>query len=80
MKKLSILLLLFVTLFSCKKTEEEVWVDEIEPVKPIVDFGINFADYNVDQDTVQYYDNLTRILTRQNFSTKKINQIRRILS
>lgn len=75
MKKLFILLLLSLTLFSCKKAEEEVWVDEIEPVKPIVDFGINFADYNVDQDTVQYYDNLTRILTRQNFSSKKVNQI-----
>jgi murein DD-endopeptidase MepM/ murein hydrolase activator NlpD len=62
-------------LFSCKKSEEELWVAEIEPVKPIVDFGINFTDYNVDQDTVQYYDNLTRILKRQNFSDKKVNQI-----
>lgn len=75
MKKLPLLLLLLITLFSCKKTEEEVWVDETEPVKPIVDFGINFSDYNVDQDTVQYYDNFTRILSRQNFSSKKVNQI-----
>ena len=52
-----------------------MWVDEIEPIKPLVDFGINFIDYNVDQDTVQYYDNLTRILKRQNFSDKKVNQI-----
>ncbi len=52
-----------------------MWVDEIEPIKPLVDFGINFVDYNVDQDTVQYYDNLTRILKRQNFSDKKVNQI-----
>lgn len=75
MKKYSILLLLLFSLFSCKKSEEEVWVDEVEPVKPIVDFGINFSDYNVDQDTVQYYDNFTRILKRQNLSNKKINQI-----
>lgn len=52
-----------------------MWVDEIEPIKPLVDFGINFTDYNVDQDTVQYYDNLTRILKRQNFTDKKVNQI-----
>lgn len=71
MKKSALLLILLITLFSCKKTEEEIWVDETEPVKPIVDFGINFSDYNVDQDTVQYYDNLTRILTRQNLSPKK---------
>ncbi len=75
MKKYSILLLVLFSLFSCKKSDDEVWVDEVEPYKPIVDFGINFSDYNVDQDTVQYYDNFTRILKRQNLSNKKINQI-----
>ena len=75
MKKIPLLLLLLGILFSCKKSEEELWVDELEPFKPLVDFGINFSDFNVDQDTVQYYDNLTRILKRQNFSDKKVNQI-----
>jgi murein DD-endopeptidase MepM/ murein hydrolase activator NlpD len=75
LKKISILLLLLITVFSCKNADEEVWVDETEPIKPIVDFGINFSDYNVDQDTVQYYDNFTRILKRQNLSNKKVNAI-----
>jgi murein DD-endopeptidase MepM/ murein hydrolase activator NlpD len=75
LKKYFLLILLLISLFSCKKKEDEVWVDEVEPYKPIVDFGINFSDYNVDQDTVQYYDNFTRILKRQNLSNKKINAI-----
>lgn len=76
MKKTALILLFFLTLFSCKKpTEDEVWVEDVEVVKPIVDFGIKFSDYNVDQDTVQYYDNFTRVLNRQNFGKVKINDI-----
>lgn len=75
MKKYIVLWLLSILLFSCKKEEEEVWIDESEPEKPIVDFGISFNDYNVDQDTVQYYDNFTRILKRQNFSNKQVTKI-----
>jgi murein DD-endopeptidase MepM/ murein hydrolase activator NlpD len=76
LKKAALILLLLITLFSCKKPkEEEVWVEDVEVTKPIVDFGIKFSDYNVDQDTVKYYDNFSRILVRQNLNGRKINDI-----
>ncbi len=55
--------------------QEDLWVEDEEPQKEIIDFGINFSDYNVDQDTVQYYDNLTKILNRQNFGKIKVANI-----
>ena len=75
MKKLATIILLLITLYSCKKNEEEVWIEDIEKSKPIVDFGFNFDDFNVHFDTIGRQDTFERILKKQNLNGKKVYDI-----
>lgn len=79
MKKLATILLLLLTLYSCKKTEEEVWVDDTEPSKPIVDFGFKYDEFNVQLDTIGRQDTFERILKKQNLNGKKVAEIIKIV-
>ena len=64
MKKTVTILLLFITLFSCKKEQVEYVIEVLEPVKPIVDFGFKYDDFNVHYDTIQAQDTFERILKK----------------
>ncbi len=75
MKKLATIILLLIILFSCKKNEEEVWIEDIEKSKPIVDFGFKFDDFNVHFDTIGRQDTFERILKKQNLNGKKVHDI-----
>jgi len=75
LKKLATIILLLITLYSCKKNEEEVWIEDIEKSKPIVDFGFNFDDFNVHFDTIGRQDTFERILKKQNLNGKKVYDI-----
>ena len=79
MKKTVTILLLFITLFSCKKEQVEYVIEDIEPVKPIVDFGFKYDDFNVHYDTIQAQDTFERILKKQNLNGKKASQILKVI-
>lgn len=79
MKKIAIVLLVLTTLFSCKKQQEEYIIEDIEPHKPIVDFGFKYDDYNVHYDTIQSQDTFERILKKQNLNGKKAAEIIKVI-
>lgn len=79
MKKIAIILVVLTTLFSCKKQQEEYIIEDIEPHKPIVDFGFKYDDYNVHYDTIQSQDTFERILKKQNLNGKKAAEIIKIV-
>ena len=73
------ILLVFLTLTSCKKTQEDFVIEDIEPQKPIVDFGFHYDDFNVHYDTIQSQDTFERILKKQNLNGKKASEIIKIV-
>lgn len=75
MKKLATIILLLITLYSCKKKDEEVWIEDTEPSKPIVDFGFNYDEFNVHLDTIGRQDTFEKILKKQNLNGKKVHDI-----
>ena len=79
MKKLAIILLVLTTLYSCKKEQEEYIIDDVEPYKPVVDFGFKYDDFNVHYDTIQRQDTFERILKKQNLNGKKASEIIKII-
>ena len=79
MKKIVTIFLVVITLFSCKKEQEEYIIEDIEPQKPIVDFGFKYDDFNVHYDTIRAQDTFERILKKQNLNGKKASQILKII-
>ena len=79
MKKLAIILLVLTTLYSCKKEQEEYIIDDVEPYKPVVDFGFKYDDFNVHYDTIQRQDTFEKILKKQNLNGKKASEIIKII-
>ena len=74
MKKLIIILIL-ISFFSCKKSQEDVYVEDIEIAKPIKDFGFKFNDYNYIQDTTNRGDTFKSILQKQNLNGRTIDSV-----
>ncbi|MEN9337395.1 MAG: hypothetical protein RLZZ500_2382 [Bacteroidota bacterium] len=66
---------LFLVLFSCKDAQEDYVIEPMEPRKPIVDFGFNFDDFNVQFDTIRSQDTFERILKKQNLGNYKAAEI-----
>ncbi|MBD0723798.1 peptidase M23 [Flavobacterium sp. L1I52] len=64
---------------SCKKsdkeTEKKKLVKKEIPQKDNSDFGFNFADFNVIQDTVRKGDTFGTIISKQNIGERKIYEI-----
>jgi murein DD-endopeptidase MepM/ murein hydrolase activator NlpD len=79
LRKIAIILLVLTTLYSCKKQQEEYIIEDIEPHKPIVDFGFKYDDYNVHYDTIQSQDTFERILKKQNLNGKKAAEIIKVI-
>lgn len=74
MKKLIIILIL-ISFFSCKKSQEDVYVEDIEIAKPIKDFGFKFDDYNYIQDTTNRGDTFKSLLQKQNLNGRTIDSV-----
>ena len=79
MKKIAIVLLVLLSLYSCKNQQEEYIIEDIEPYKPIVDFGFKYDDFNVHYDTIGHQDTFERILKKQNLNGKKASEIIKIV-
>lgn len=71
--------MVFFALTSCKKTQEEFVIEDVEPQKPIVDFGFHFDEFNVHYDTIQSQDTFEKILKKQNLNGKKASEIIKII-
>lgn len=79
MRKIAILLAVLSILFSCKNKQEEYIIEDIEPYKPIVDFGFKYDDFNVHYDTIGHQDTFERILKKQNLNGNKAADIIKIV-
>ena len=65
--------------FSCKKSQEDIYVEDIEIAKPIIDFGFKFDDYNYIQDTTERGDSFKKLLEKQNLGNLSIDSILKIV-
>jgi hypothetical protein len=79
LRKIAIILAVLSILFSCKNKQEEYIIEDIEPYKPIVDFGFKYDDFNVHYDTIGHQDTFERILKKQNLNGKKASDIIKIV-
>jgi murein DD-endopeptidase MepM/ murein hydrolase activator NlpD len=79
LKKILFLLAFLFSLLSCKKTEDDYIFEELEPSKPIVDFGFQYDDYNVLLDTIKPGYTFEKILSKQNLNGKKVAEIIKIV-
>lgn len=79
MKKIAIILFVLLSLYSCKNQQEEYIIEDIEPYKPIVDFGFKYDDFNVHYDTIGHQDTFEKILKKQNLNGKKASEIIKIV-
>ncbi len=75
LKKITLILLLLLSFSACKKAEEDFIIEDIEPRKPIVDFGFKYDNFNVHYDTIGHQDTFERILKKQNLNGKKVSEI-----
>ncbi len=79
MRKFVFLLLVTLAITSCKKTQEDFVIEDVEPQRPIVDFGFHFANFNVHYDTIKRQETFETILKKQNLNGKKVADIIRVL-
>ncbi|OCB77309.1 peptidoglycan DD-metalloendopeptidase family protein [Flavobacterium crassostreae] len=79
MKQVVIVIVALVTMLSCTKSEDKLEEDQPLAKGRIVaknsDFGFNFSDFNVLQDTVQKGDTFGTIINKQNIGDRKVYQI-----
>jgi murein DD-endopeptidase MepM/ murein hydrolase activator NlpD len=75
LKKIFFILLVFLTLYSCAKKEQKIGSAVQEPQKKIEQFGFNFNDFNVVQDTIKSGDTFGKIIEKQNLGDKQVYDI-----
>ncbi|WP_366185450.1 peptidoglycan DD-metalloendopeptidase family protein [Flavobacterium ovatum] len=76
MKHLVSIIIVLTTLFSCNKSEKKVEIKKtVKPKLEHSDFGFNYADFNVVEDTVKKGDTFGTILERQNIGDRKVYEI-----
>lgn len=75
MKKAIVILIVLFSIFSCKKTEEKIEIKIAKPKTKKIEFGFNYADFNVVQDTVKKGDSFGSIIQGQNIGNKQVYDI-----
>ncbi|OXA94964.1 peptidoglycan DD-metalloendopeptidase family protein [Flavobacterium hercynium] len=76
MKKAFVIIIALVSIISCNKTAEKVETKIIKPKQPTkIEFGFNYADYNIVQDTIKKGDSFGSLLQSQNIGNKKVYDI-----
>lgn len=72
MKKAFVLITLLLSIVSCNKTAEKVEIKITKPKAKKVEFGFNYTDFNVVQDTIKKGDSFGSIIQSQNIGDKKV--------
>ncbi|MBK8599294.1 MAG: peptidoglycan DD-metalloendopeptidase family protein [Flavobacterium sp.] len=75
MTRIFLLGFLIITLFSCKRSGDEVVFEESKPIPIVEKFGFKYNDFNVSNDTIQSGDTFGSILDQQNLSDQKVYDI-----
>jgi murein DD-endopeptidase MepM/ murein hydrolase activator NlpD len=75
LKKAFVIIIVLFSIFSCNKTAEKVETKISKPKIKKVEFGFNYSDYNVVQDTIKKGDSFGSIIQDQNIGDKKVYDI-----
>lgn len=76
MKKISLILIVLISIIACNKSEKTKAVAPIKKAETvIVEFGFKFNDFDVVQDTIVSGDTFGSILEKQNIGEKKVHEI-----
>lgn len=75
MKKAFVIIIVLFSIFSCNKTDEKVETKIIKPKTKKVEFGFNYADFNVVNDTISKGDSFGSIIQSQNIGDKQVYNI-----
>jgi murein DD-endopeptidase MepM/ murein hydrolase activator NlpD len=75
LKKAFVLIILVFSVFSCNKTENKVEIKVSKPKTKKVEFGFNYADFNIVNDTIKKGDSFGSIIQNQNIGDKKVYDI-----
>lgn len=75
MKKAYFIIILLVSFVSCQKPETSSLIPNLKNNLRVEQFGLNFNDYNVLQDTVQSGDTFGSIIEKQNIGDKQVYDI-----
>lgn len=79
MKQLFIIIIVALTIVSCNNSKEEsnkkVAVKAVKRIDKDSDFGFNFTNFNVVQDTIQNGDTFGTIISKQNIGDKRVYDI-----
>ena len=75
MKKVAILIIVLFSLFSCNKSEPKK-ITQAQKSRPVIEqFGFNFNDFNVLNDTIHRGDTFGSIIDNQNIGDKQVYDI-----
>ena len=75
MKKVFVIIIVLFSIFSCNKTDEKVETKITKPKTKKVEFGFNYADFNVVNDTISKGDSFGSIIQNQNIGDKQVYDI-----
>jgi len=75
LKKVAILIIVLFSLFSCNKSESKK-ITQAQKSRPVIEqFGFNFNDFNVLNDTIHRGDTFGSIIDNQNIGDKQVYDI-----
>ena len=79
MKQVFIIIIVLTTILSCNKSNDKskniVKVKTVKPIANNSDFGFNYSDFNVVQDTVKRGDTFGTIIDKQNIGDRRVFEI-----
>lgn len=75
LKKAFVIIIVLFSIFSCNKTDEKVETKITKPKTKKVEFGFNYADFNVVNDTISKGDSFGSIIQNQNIGDKQVYNI-----
>lgn len=75
MKKVFIVVIALFLITSCKKEEEKIATKTNKAKQSKVEFGFNYADFNVLQDTIEKGDTFGTIIEKQNIGDKQVYDV-----
>jgi murein DD-endopeptidase MepM/ murein hydrolase activator NlpD len=79
LKQVVIIFIVLVSILSCNKSNNKLEVKtKVKTVKPLAensDFGFNYSEFNVVQDTIKRGDNFGTIISKQNIGDRKVFDI-----